>query len=178
MTQQHFDVQRLRVLSAPLYAMAVMLILVPLSDLGGQLNWTIRYGALVWRTGAVGLLSGAVLLPTLGLLLALVTAVVFEHRTTQRVLAVVSGLATLATVGVLMLFLLDALQVRSMMNVQARLGFMSAAAKAVINFSLATLTLGVTCLSAWRAGRQSKGRVPVKPKGVVSSEVPLLGTSR
>ena len=173
MNQQNFNTRNLSPLAWPLYAVAAMLILVPLTELGAQLGWTVQPGVLNWRTGAVGLLSGVVMTPMVGLLLAVVTASVYDHRWAQRGLAVLAGLGALAAVAILAGFTLDAFQLRPAVAENMQRSFTFAMIKAIINFTLTSITLAIICIAtarlAWK-GRTSKAaahRADVSPSTLV-----------
>jgi hypothetical protein len=150
MNQQNVNTGNLAPLAWPLYAVAAMLVVVPLSELGAQLGWTVQPGVLNWRTGAVGLLSGVVMTPMVGLLLAVITASVFEHRWVQRGLAILAGLGALTAVAILAGFTLDAFQLRPAIAANLRRSFTFAMTKAIINFSVTSITLGIICIATAR----------------------------
>jgi hypothetical protein len=173
MNQQNINTRNLAPLAWPLYAVAAMLIVVPLSELGAQLGWTVQPGVLNWRTGAVGLLSGVVMTPMVGLLIAVVTACVFEHRWAQRGLAILAGLGALAAVAILAGFTLDAFQLRPAVAANMQRSFTFAMVKAIINFSLSSITLAIICIAtarlAWsrRAPKAAAQRAEVSPSPLV-----------
>src|SRR5215813_3830534 len=91
-----------RQLSAPAYLTALVLIGVPLLDVTTQIL-PVRLHDVRWRFGTFGLVSGALLIPLLGLLIALFASVLLDHRRLQRVigtLSLIAGVATIAFVGV------------------------------------------------------------------------------
>lgn len=157
-TQKSSDVRELRHLALAMYAVAAMLVLIPLTEFAGQLGWTVQPGLLNWRTGSVGLLSGAVLTPTVGMLLAVITASVFGHRAAARGLAIVAGVGAVLMLLVIGVFALDVLQLRPAVVSDMQRSFTLAAVKALINFSVTAVTLGAICISGMRVTRRARAR--------------------
>ena len=155
-TQKSSEVRELRHLALAMYAVAAMLVLIPPTEFAGQLGWTAQPRVLNWRTGSVGLLSGAVLTPTVGMLLAVITAAVFGHRRTTWVLGIVAGLSVALMLLIMGVFVLDVLQLRPNVVAAMRRSFMLAAVKALINFGLAAVALSAICISALRVGRRRR----------------------
>ena len=93
------------------YLLAALLVIVPLFDGTAQLL-PIRAGDERWRFGAVGSLSNLLLLPLLGLLLAIAVAAFTDAQRTKRVLGAICGILAgclaLLSIG----FILDYYQVR------------------------------------------------------------------
>jgi hypothetical protein len=164
--------RNLSALAGPLYAVAVMLIVVPFLEVGTQLGWSISPSMLNWRTGAVGLLSSATLTPTFGLVVAVVTASVFDHRWMQRVLIAVAGLAALTCVVLLFTFVLDSVQLRPTVTEAVRRTYTIAMIKAMLNITLAIVALTIVFVGALKArtkvekgsGRRAQDTVLVVPR--------------
>ena len=156
----------LEFLSGPLYLIALLLIATPLIDFAAN-AWPARAGDVAWRYGAVGLLSGYVLTPLLGLGLAGAIAVTLEHRLVLRSLVIISWVGALVLVAASVDFSLDALQLRH--NVPAPQGrnFDLGAAKALlkhVSVAMALAWLGTAMLRSLRAIRVARGeRGPVAP---------------
>jgi hypothetical protein len=128
-----------------------MLMVVPFIEVGTQLEWSVSPGTLNWRTGAVGLVSGATLTPTFGLVVAIVTASVFEHRWVQRLLIAIAGLGAFACLALLLMFALDSVQLRASVTEAMRRPYTLAMIKAGVNLALASVALAVACVGAFRA---------------------------
>ena len=108
------------------YVVSAALILFPLTDTFTSLYpWNI--GEPRWRFGAVGLLSSALLIPMLGVLVALVTATVLEQRMARRVLGILCIAGAVVCLGALGSFALDALQPRAAVRPEMQLSFKVAA---------------------------------------------------
>jgi hypothetical protein len=150
---------RYRYLAFPAYVVALSLIIIPFFDAAASL-WPWRLGVAQWRFGAIGLASNAFLIPGAGLLVLLVTALTFEHRTALRVFGVVCAIAAvLAGVSVL-LFGLDAMQTRADVTSAARLSFHVASLTAVVKLLVATAALVGFALAGLRSERER--RTPVR----------------
>jgi hypothetical protein len=135
-----------------------MLMVVPFIEVGTQLEWSVSPGMLNWRTGAVGLLSGATLTPTFGLVVAIVTASVFQHRLAQRFLIAIAGLAALACAALLLTFALDSIQLRASVTEAMRRPYTLAMIKAGLNLALGSVALTVVCVGAIKARTKSPAR--------------------
>lgn len=126
------------------YLLAACLIVLPLSDVSlGILP--LDFASIRWRVGAIGLVTGAALLPVLGLFLAMAIAHLARHPVRQYLLATIAGLAGVALVVVLGFFVLDTLQLRNDVNPQ-RLKLYD---RATIKGALSQVLLAVTLL--WMA---------------------------
>ena len=128
-------------LEAPLYFVALLLIATPSIDFITSVL-PLRPSNIEWRFATVGLLSGFVLTPLLGVVLAMVVALQAGHTRFQRVIAVLNaGLAVVFSITVV-LFLLDIVQLRSAVQPEARSAFQGAAAKAVLKHLTFIVALG------------------------------------
>jgi hypothetical protein len=167
----HLDEQNRRTIARALYVIGALLIVIPLSDALPAL-WPPRPAEAEWRFGSVGLLSGALMTPLLGVFLALVAATVLAHR---RVL-VAAAYALLALAALLViaaaLFLLDFLEVRSRVQAAVRPAFLGAAAKAAWKMALGTAVLVALGLTARRIGRRLAVAAPppAEPAPLVRAE--------
>jgi hypothetical protein len=72
-------VAELKAFAWPAYCVAVLLVVTPLVDLVANV-WPPRLSAVEWRFGTFGLLSGFLLTPLLGMVLATAAAALLEHR--------------------------------------------------------------------------------------------------
>jgi hypothetical protein len=146
------DTRALRPLSLASYGVAAILIFFPLVD-SAQGLWPFQAGEAVWRFGALGLLSRAIMTPMLGLLLALATATLFGDRRTLRLLAVVAlGAAGLAAAGA-GLFIFDAVEMRSQVRGDARTAFNSASVLAILKYGAGAFLGTLMGVGGWMASR-------------------------
>lgn len=143
--------------------MALLLVLFPLTDALSTV-WPLRPGEFQWRFGAVGLFSQALMTPLLGVVLALVTAHILEHRVVLRILAVLAALGGVLLLVVLAGFALDAAQMRGQVRPELKGNFDVASIAAAMKLLLAaTLALVVTWVG-WKRSRRSGGRSRVHPQ--------------
>ncbi len=155
-------------LASPLYLLALLLVATPLVDVVANV-WPLRLGDVGWRYGAVGVSSGYVLTPLLGVALACLLAIALRQRTMLRVLVIVCIVAAIVLVVAALDFGLDAIQVRH--NVPAtpalaRWSFDVGVAKAVfkhLTAAAALLWLGLATRRVRRAAGASSERAPTPP---------------
>lgn len=144
---------KLRPLGWAAYAVAFLLVLMPLADtvLG---VWPPRVGEVTWRFGAAGLISRAIMTPLFGMLVALTTAAILEHRVMARILASLSFVAAVLGVLAMIMFGLDALQARSGVRPEAISAFDIASTAAFLKYILGTITAVLLGIGGWKAGRK------------------------
>jgi hypothetical protein len=113
------------------YPLALVLVILPLSDtLIGLIQP--RVGDMQWRVGAVGLVSGAMVMPLVGCFIALVAAHLLNHVWRRRLIASACGLAGILFVVTFVLFALDLVQIRREIAPQALRPYDVAAVKGLI----------------------------------------------
>lgn len=145
-----------RSLAAPLYAVAALLVVTPLTQLAASLGWRVMPGSMQWRTGALGLLASAILTPTLGMLVAVLTAVVYEHRLARRILPLLCGLAALGLLALLGVFILDGLQMRAVLTARFRPQFTNSLIQGAVVYALNAAALATICVGALRVDRRAR----------------------
>jgi len=145
--------------STAIYFLAVLMVLMPPLDIILSMPQYLPRVAM-WRFGAIGLLSGAMLLPIAGLLLAGLTAAASGHRWMNRMVLVCTTLAGLLFLLVLVLFALDAIQVRRDTAPELLRRFDVAVLKTLIMQVTQTVAVVLVARSAWRAGRSIRVREP------------------
>lgn len=148
-------------LIAPLYLVAFLLVATPVMDFATSIV-PIRIGDIEWRFASVGLLSGFLLTPLLGLALAVGVAHVGGHLRFQRILAILNLLVTVAFVALLVLFLLDVVQLQGSVQAQSKAAFATAALKALIKHASFAIALGFL---GWRGIRVSRWSAPEGRRG-------------
>jgi len=160
-------------ISAPLYFATILLVALPALDLVANI-WPLRFGDVGWRYGAAGLMSGYLLTPLLGLLLAWVVASLGRHRRAMLITSVFAVFGALVLVVIVLGFALDALQVRSGISPENMSHFEIGALKALLKYVVVILALlwpGIVGWRIWRAERRGRGhrrgeKTPlVRPKG-------------
>ena len=141
-----------RQLALPSYLVAFSLAVLPPLDQLIQV-FPFRVGDARWRFGAFGLLSNSLLLSTVGVLMALVVASVFEHRRFRRILGVATLTAVLVLAASWVVFALDVLQVRNGVSAQAARAFFAASLGAALRSLFAVLSLTVLGVTAFRGSK-------------------------
>jgi hypothetical protein len=102
-------------LALPMYVLALLFMLMPLTDLMLNLpNFEPSNGR--WRFGVVGLLTNALLLPMTGLFMFLATALIARHRWAYNTGQVIGAIALLSMVVFFVIFALDSVQIRGAVN--------------------------------------------------------------
>jgi hypothetical protein len=151
------------VLGAPLYLFAALLAAVPCIDFVQSIGVP-QVGNVQWRFATVGLLSSVLLTPMLGLVIAMVTALVRSDVVPLRALALLSALSAAVLFVLLAGFVLDVLQLRGSIPEAGRAGFRTASIKAVVKHMSAVMVLAFLGLRAWRI---SSWRTPSEARGPI-----------
>jgi len=149
----------LEALSGPLYFLALLLICTPLVDILANI-WPLNFGDVAWRYGAVGMFSGFVLTPLLGVALACWIAVSLGHYLLQRVLGWLSLISAVVLFVAAAGFSLDVVQLRHTVPTnppQAMWTFEIGAAKALLKHVTAALSLVWFAVAMRRALRDAQG---------------------
>jgi hypothetical protein len=94
-----------------LYVVAAALIILHPADVLLGI-FPMRPRELVWRVGTIGAFSGAQMFPLVGFVIASVTAYLLDHRWVQRLLTAVYAVLAVALLVGLVVFMLDAVQLR------------------------------------------------------------------
>lgn len=142
----------LRPVAWSLYAIGALIFLAPFGDLAAGVG-SLNPGAVPWRFGVAGLLSGALVLPIVGLGLWFAAAALLKHRRILRTLSVVSAMLLLLVGVILVVFALDALQVRVQVRQDEKRAFDLAALKAAMTYLLEGVVLAVLTVNFHRAAR-------------------------
>ena len=151
------DVGSERPLGWCLHGLGVLLIVAPLLDLAAGVG-SLNPGQVPWRFGAAGLLSGALVLPLLGFGLMLVATAILDQPRLSRLLGVKTAALVLVVLALLVVFGLDALQIRSQIRMDARRAFDLASLKAILTFGFETVVLAILSVSAFRIARAGSDR--------------------
>jgi len=163
---------RYRFLMWPGYIVAALLILIPIIDTG--LSAVPFHPSNVgWRFGAVGVYSRALMTPILGLWILLALAALFEHATVLRIAAIASGILGIILIGILALFALDAVQLRSSVAVQIRKGFDVSTLVAMAKYAVAAVFLLLVARVSWKAAKKFG---MVQPRPAKGSIIPIVDT--
>jgi hypothetical protein len=143
---------RLRFFAWPAYLVGLSLIFIPIVDLTAQ-SWPLNPGNAGWRFGAIGLLSNAFIVPSVGFLIVLGVAVALEHNRLLKLLGWACALGTLLMGLTLGLFALDAIQTRVSIKPELMSSFVVASITAAGKMILALVTLLAFAVAGIRAGK-------------------------
>lgn len=154
-------------LAGPLYFVATLLVVIPMVDYFLSVP-PAEYSNVQWRFSALGLLSGHLLTPLLGLALVFVISSVLRHHTLQRIMVIASLAFSVLLLLLSVSFLVDVKQLDATVPRDGRAAFTSAWQRALIKLFLASWGFGYLGLRARRMiPAPSRHRGP-KPVHVVS----------
>jgi hypothetical protein len=160
-----------RRLIGPLYIAAGGLTLFPVFDQAMQLLSTVKLHDSRWRFGAVGLFSNLAILPLAGLMMMFLIAATLDQRVVQRILAIVSGIVAVVLALATGLFVLDAVQVRAIMNPAARGSWAVATSAAVVKLGVAIVATAWVAIAGMRNSRARPIPNSGRPGLVIGSHV-------
>jgi hypothetical protein len=150
-----------RYLRAPGYLFFGLAMLLPVLDLLITVYpW--HLGQVVWRFGAVGLLSSAVGAPLLVLFFIFALALFAGDRKVVIAVGVIAALIALLLISGAGSFALDALQMKRRVQAAAQERFMMASMQAMLKLVLESITAIVLALSALRTLK--KARIVAVPR--------------
>lgn len=169
------DRDEVRAFAGAVYPLGFLLLLVPIVDVAMR-AYPFRTGAPDWRFAAFGTLFGNVGTMLIGLALIGFIAAYRGNYLLLRVLSVVATLAGVLVVGLLVLFALDALQVRQMAPEALRRPVLASAvgaATAALFGAASLFGVGVgawiSSRAGWRTGRRGERQAAPNPMVVQSS---------
>lgn len=138
--------RRIRV---PGYLFLGIAMILPILDLLVSV-YPIRLGTVVWRFGAVGLLSSAIGAPLLVLFFIFALAVISGDRRVITAVAIVAAIIALLLVAGTGSFALDALQMKRRVQEAAQQRFMMASGQAMLKMILQGISAIVLAVTALR----------------------------
>ena len=141
-------------LVGPFYFVCLLLIIVPLGDLATNI-WPFRFGEVGWRYGMVGLLSGFLVSPLMGLILAVIGAAYMGHRRMLRALGILAAVGALVLLALTGLFLLDVIQVQPEVPPEGSSTFRIGATRAFIKNTLVVAGLAWLSVGSFRVASRS-----------------------
>ena len=167
---------QLRLLGSVMYFAAAALIINYFAQFTIQV-WPFKFGELNWRVGAAGLVMDALISTIIPQALMYVAAVMNNDRKSLQTLRWVTMLVGVATVGMLLLFLLDSVQIRAQLPQNVKGNFMKVALRAGL------VAIMVSTLFIWfglAMGRVLKSQGTVRTPGAKepSSEGMLMVGTR
>jgi hypothetical protein len=152
--------ERIRPLGWAAYGVAFLLIAIPFID-GLITVWPIRVGEITWRFGAAGVASVAIMTPMLGMLIAVLVAVLMSHRRAVLALSVVSLLGAVAGLATLGVFSMDVMQMRPRVRPEVIAGFDRTNIIAVFKYLIGM----VVAVSIGLGGLAAAKRMKAEPRG-------------
>ena len=135
-----------------LYLGAILLVAVPLLQAGSQL-WPLQLSSIQWRFAAVNALSGVLLLPYLGLSLLVLMSRALDSRALARTVGAIAALCTVGLLGSIALFVLDALQLKQIVNSAMMERFNTATVRAGLVTTWFTVAFAVMAVACFRVPR-------------------------
>ena len=152
-----------------LYALGFLLMRVPAVDILLRV-FPPQFGQLQWRFAAVGLALGNVGTVLLGLGLTGLVAAICGHRAALRVLGFVALVLAIVLLAVLVLFALDAVQIRQMAAANFKRQILTSSLGAAFAGTMGMIALflmGRGALSASKSTRLPERRVKTAPSPLV-----------
>ena len=157
------------------YLSAFLLIFIPALQTLTAI-WPLQLGNIQWRFGAAGQLSNLLIFPFLGLALMAMISRATEARGISKAIGIIAAIVTLALAASLVMFALDALQLKAIVASRAMQQFQMAIVRVGI---ITTTFLVLFAILAMTALRPPRGAAPApvrgaKRKGNVPDESPTL----
>lgn len=161
-----------------LYPVAILLMLVPLVDLTLR-SMPPQFGTLQWRFATAGLLLGNYGTIILGVALLGLVATLAGDRGVLRAAGIVALVMAAVTLGVLALFLLDAVQIRKLASPNFKRPILTSSIGALFTGLLgmvAWLSIARAALTARRAAA-TRGTAGTRDAGRPRAAAPLVVTA-
>jgi hypothetical protein len=153
-----------------LFLCAILLIIVPFLQAGSQL-WPLQLSNIQWRFGAANALSAVLLLPFLGLALLLVISRSVESSSIAKSVGIMSALFTVGLAGSFVVFILDALQLKTIVSTSMEAAFKTTSARVGLTTLMFTVAYLVLALAGFKSPRSSSTRsAPSRGTGKVRNE--------
>ena len=155
------------------YLLAAALILIPIIDSAAPML-PLRLTDERWRWGVVGQFSNVMLVPLIGLLIAMGLAQFTGARRIKRFIGIVSGILAIILAIMSVFFILDYFQVRTLVNPNAQRAMGIASTTAFIKNILSIIVLALLS----RAGFSGSTTLPVVViKSRTIEPLPVAGSS-
>ena len=138
----NLSTSQLRMLGSVMYFAAVVLIINYFAQFTIQV-WPLKFGELNWRAGATGLLLDVLLSTMIPQVLMYFAGFINEDRKMLRFLSIVSMIVGIVTLGLLLMFALDSIQLRAQLPQNLKAQFMKVALRAGLVGTL------LSALSIW-----------------------------
>ncbi len=127
----------------------------------------LKPGVVMWRFGAVGVFSDGLVGFLFGVVCTIGVAAILDHRRTARILSALLALVGLALMGVLALFVLDALQIRANVQAAFKPTFDTSVLKATLMIGLSAPVALIIGIAGWRSTRGRAAVATARPAPAV-----------
>jgi hypothetical protein len=148
------------------YLVALSLILIPIMDAAAE-TWPLHFSNAQWRFGALGLLSNALMMPSVGILIVLGVAIAAEHDRFLRLSGWLCAVCAALVVFALAAFVLDAIQTRVNVRPEALTSFLVASMTAAGKMILVIVTLVTCAIAGTRTARTTAPQRSARPATVL-----------
>ena len=138
-----------------LYIAALILITIPTVQVLSQL-WPLQLVSIQWRFGAANAFSAILMLPFMGVALMLVLARATDSRALSRLIGGLSGLLSFVLAASTVLFILDALQLKTIVQSRMLDQFTSTMYRVAILAIVFCIAFGILALSAFSFPKTTK----------------------
>ena len=149
-----------------LYIAAVILIAIPTVQVVSQL-WPLQLVSIQWRFGAANAFSAILMLPFMGVALLLNLARATDSRGFSRLIGATSGLIAVVLAASTVLFILDALQLKTIVQSRMLDQFTSTMYRVAILSTVFFIAFGILALSAFSFPKSNKA---AQVKGAASKK--------
>lgn len=156
----------LHALAWPTYAVALFLIAMPLMDFVANV-WPPAPGLATWRYASAGILSGFLMTPMVGVVMAFAAASVLDQRRSLKVFGILAAVVAVILIAAALLFVLDVLQVRATLEEEERTRILIGGAMALVKYLVAAGCLvwlslaGIRASRGARSDRKGRGSGPI-----------------
>ena len=154
-----------RKISSALYLVSALLILLPMVDFVTSI---VPYlpGSTKWRFASSAVFAGSLLIPLIGVALAITVAGLMNHRFVLRWTGILSFLAALGLVAVCALLALDIIELRSSAESEVRNAIVLSGLRAIFKnlvMSASLIYIGLACRSASVGMEPPRAEIPMAP---------------
>jgi hypothetical protein len=144
-----------------LYTGGILLIIIPFLQAGQQL-WPLQLSDIRWRFGAANALSSVLLLPFLGMTIIALVAKATENVGMSRFVGALAALFVIGLLGSLVLFALDALQLKTIVTSQMMKPFETTSMRVFLVTLTFTASFSMLMITAFK---NSSALKPLSTKG-------------
>ncbi|MEI6738806.1 MAG: hypothetical protein WCK74_00710 [Gemmatimonadaceae bacterium] len=155
------------------YLGAALLILIPFLQAGQQL-WPLQLSDIRWRFQAATALSSILLLPFLGLTMVTMVARATENTAISRVAGTLAALFFVGLLGSMVLFALDALQLKSIVPSQSMSPFQTMSLRVVLATAIFTGAFFILMITAFKSSRARRPATSRAARPAAAPDAALL----